>query len=56
MGFDLDNVETSIAVVGATDDLSKYGARIYRDLKAKGYRVFYVDDQMNITTEFKEVI
>ncbi|MDH3729807.1 MAG: CoA-binding protein [Acidimicrobiia bacterium] len=43
MGFDLDNVETSIAVVGATDDLSKYGARIYRDLKAKGYRVFAVN-------------
>ena len=43
MGFDLDNAKTSIAVVGATDDLSKYGARIYRDLKAKGYRVFAVN-------------
>ncbi len=43
MGFDLDNAETSIAVVGATDDLSKYGGRIYRNLKAKGYRVFAVN-------------
>jgi predicted CoA-binding protein len=43
MGFDLDPAEASIAVVGATDDLSKYGGRIYRDLKAKGYRVFAVN-------------
>ncbi|MEE8331795.1 MAG: CoA-binding protein [Acidimicrobiia bacterium] len=43
MGFDLDNAEASIAVVGATDNLSKYGGRIYRNLKAKGYRVFAVN-------------
>lgn len=43
MGFDLDNAETTIAVVGATDNRSKYGSRIYRDLKSKGYRVFAVN-------------
>ncbi len=29
-----------IAVVGATDNLNKYGAVIYRDLKAKGFTVY----------------
>lgn len=28
-----------VAVVGATDEPGKYGGRVYRDLKAKGYRV-----------------
>lgn len=32
-----------IAVVGATDHLEKYGAIIYRDLKARGYRVLAVN-------------
>jgi len=32
-----------IAVVGATDRPSKYGGIIYRDLKAKGYRVLAVN-------------
>jgi predicted CoA-binding protein len=32
-----------IAVVGATDNPSKYGGRIYRDLKTKGYRVVAVN-------------
>ena len=32
-----------IAVVGATDNLNKYGAIIYRDLKAKGDRVYPVN-------------
>lgn len=35
--------ETTIAVVGATDAPGKYGGIIYRDLKAKGYRVFGVN-------------
>ena len=34
---------TTVAVVGATDDPAKYGARVYRDLKAKGFRVFAVN-------------
>ena len=34
---------TTIAVVGANDDPAKYGSRIYRDLKAKGYTVFPVN-------------
>jgi predicted CoA-binding protein len=33
----------TIAVVGATDRPDAYGARIYRDLKAKGYRVLAVN-------------
>jgi hypothetical protein len=32
-----------IAVVGATDSQGKYGGMIYRDLKAKGYRVVAVN-------------
>jgi len=34
---------TTVAVVGATDNPSKYGYVIYRDLKRKGYRVFAVN-------------
>jgi predicted CoA-binding protein len=34
---------TTVAVVGATDDPSKYGGRIYRDLKQKGFTVFAVN-------------
>jgi predicted CoA-binding protein len=41
--FDLDDPNTTIAVVGATDDVDKYGGRIYRDLKAKGYKVYAVN-------------
>lgn len=32
-----------IAVVGATDDPAKYGSRIYRDLKRKGFSVVAVN-------------
>ena len=35
----LDAPDPLIAVVGATDDPDKFGHIIYRDLKAKGYRV-----------------
>jgi predicted CoA-binding protein len=35
----LEEPETTIAVVGATDDPSKYGYVIYRDLKRKGFVV-----------------
>jgi predicted CoA-binding protein len=34
---------TVIAVVGATDDPNKYGHRIYRNLKHKGYTVYPVN-------------
>lgn len=34
---------STIAVVGATDDPFKFGGKIYRDLKRKGYRVFPVN-------------
>ena len=39
----LNEGDPAIAVVGATDNRSKYGSVIYRDLKAKGYRVYPVN-------------
>ena len=36
---------TSIAVVGAGDDPAKWGGRIYRNLKAKGFRVWAVNPE-----------
>ncbi len=35
----LNEPETTVAVVGATDDSMKYGYVIYRDLKRKGYSI-----------------
>lgn len=35
--------ETTLAIVGATDARGKYGGIIYRDMKAKGYKVFAVN-------------
>jgi predicted CoA-binding protein len=35
--------ETTVAVVGATDDPGKYGNVIYRDLKRKGFTVYPVN-------------
>lgn len=31
------------AIVGASDDMRKFGAKIYRDMKAAGYRVYAVN-------------
>lgn len=39
----MDEPDTTIAVVGATDNPSKYGFVIYRDLKRKGFTVFPVN-------------
>ena len=39
----LNEPETTVAVVGATDNATKYGSVIYRDLKRKGYTVFPVN-------------
>ena len=39
----LQRDDTTIAGVGATDDPDKYGSVIYRDLKAKGFRVYPVN-------------
>lgn len=39
----LNQPGTTVAVVGANDNPSKYGNRIYRDLKTKGLRVFAVN-------------
>lgn len=43
----LDKPDTTIAVVGATDNIHKFGAVIYRDLKRKGYAVFAVNPGRN---------
>jgi uncharacterized protein len=43
IGTLLDEPETSVAVVGATDNPSKYGYVIYRDLKRKGFKVLPVN-------------
>lgn len=39
----LHDDETTVAVVGATDNQAKYGAVIYRDLKHKGFAVYPVN-------------
>jgi len=39
----LKDPATTIAVVGAGDDPAKFGGIIYRDLKAKGFRVLAVN-------------
>ena len=39
----LDEPDTTIALVGATDNPSKYGHTIYLDLKRKGYAVVPVN-------------
>jgi len=39
----LHDPDTSIAIVGATDHPDKYGAKIYRDLKSKGFSVLGVN-------------
>jgi predicted CoA-binding protein len=41
----LDEPDATIALVGATDNPSKYGHTIYHDLKRKGYAVFPVNPQ-----------
>jgi predicted CoA-binding protein len=39
----LNRDDTTVAVVGATDNPTKYGSVIYRDLKRKGYQVYPVN-------------
>ena len=39
----LRDPDTTVAVVGATDTAGRYGGRVYRDLKSKGFRVFAVN-------------
>lgn len=39
----LNQDDAAVAIVGATDNPRKFGARIYRDLKHKGVRVFPVN-------------
>ncbi len=39
----LGEPDTTVAVVGASDDPSKYGNVIYRDLRPKGFVVFAVN-------------
>jgi hypothetical protein len=39
----LESADTTVAVVGATTNPSKYGNIIYHDLKSKGFKVFAVN-------------
>jgi predicted CoA-binding protein len=39
----LSSPATKIAIIGATDNLEKYGSIIYRDLKSRGYQVLAVN-------------
>lgn len=39
----LNEPGTTLAIIGATDHPSKYGGMIYRDMKAKGFKVFGVN-------------
>ena len=39
----LNNGDPAVAIVGATDNPRKFGSRIYRDLKSKGFRVYPVN-------------
>ena len=39
----LNRADTTVAVVGATDNPHKYGSVIYRDLKHKGFTVYPVN-------------
>jgi predicted CoA-binding protein len=39
----LTEPDTSVAVIGATDNPAKYGSVIYRDLKRKGIRVIPIN-------------
>ncbi len=43
----LDEPETTIAIIGATDNAAKYGNVIYKDLKRKGYKIFPVNPGRN---------
>jgi hypothetical protein len=39
----LDLPDTTIALVGATDDPNKYGSIIYRNLRQRGYQIYPVN-------------
>ena len=43
----LDEPETIIAIIGATDNPAKYGNVIYKDLQRKGYKIFPVNPGSN---------
>ncbi len=40
--------QKTIAVVGASRDSNKFGSAVYRDLKAKGYKVFAVNPNADV--------
>lgn len=43
----LDEPDTTIAIIGATDNPAKYGNVIYKDLKRKGYKVYPINPGRN---------
>jgi len=40
--------QKTIAVVGASRDTNKFGSAVYRDLKAKGYKVYAVNPNADV--------
>ncbi len=54
----LEQPDTTVAIVGATDDPAKYGYVIYRDLKRKGFSIFPVNrnrETVDGDTAFKQL-
>ena len=47
----LSSPATKIAIIGATDNLEKYGSIIYRDLKSRGYQVLAVNPSRDSVDE-----
>ena len=43
----LKEQNTRIALIGASNDSSKFGNRIYRDLRAKGYHIIPINPKEN---------
>lgn len=44
----LERLDTTVAIVGATDNPAKFGNIIYKDLKRKGFRLFPVNPHRKI--------
>ena len=43
----LKEQNTVIALIGASNDKHKYGNKIYRDLKSKGYNVIPINPRVD---------
>jgi len=45
MSDDFFKAENIFVVVGATNDMSKYGAKVFKDLKDAGYNVIAINNR-----------